>query len=180
MPLLPIKFILLKTLVLLLVLNSKNTVAQETTKTDAVFYILADNLIALKPTNYQTIDSTLFGFKNDTLKIKYIIEKSAANNYKEGECYALNSLGIVYRNISNYNRAMTLHTQALELAKGLENKELEVLSLNMLGVVYRRMDAIRSALDYHKQALDLAEAQKEQTLELKRGIAVSFNSMGKI
>ncbi|WP_243398962.1 tetratricopeptide repeat-containing sensor histidine kinase [Hanstruepera neustonica] len=118
--------------------------------------------------------------KRDTLKMSYLVHKSAKSGYKTGECYALNALGTFFRNISHYDDAITMHTRALRLARELEDVEMEVLSLNMLGVVYRRMDAIRSALDYHKEALDLAETQSPPSLEIERSIAVSQNSMGNI
>ncbi|WP_417290683.1 tetratricopeptide repeat protein [Corallibacter sp.] len=144
------------------------------------FEILADSIIDIKTSNYQDIDNTFRAFKTDTLKMMYLSKKSKETNYYEGESYALNMIGIVYRNLSLYDKAINAHTEAQQLAKKTENIELETISLNMLGVVYRRMDAIRSALDYHKQALDLAETANPQSLALKRSIAVSQNSMGNI
>ncbi|WP_418510604.1 tetratricopeptide repeat protein [Corallibacter sp.] len=144
------------------------------------FETLADSIIDIKTSNYQDIDNIFRAFKTDTLKMMYLSKKSKETNYYEGESYALNMIGIVYRNLSLYDKAINAHTEAQQLAKKTENIELETISLNMLGVVYRRMDAIRSALDYHKQALDLAETANPQSLALKRSIAVSQNSMGNI
>lgn len=144
------------------------------------FETLADSIIGIKTSNYQDIDNTFRAFKTDTLKMMYLSKKSKKTNYYEGESYALNMIGIVYRNLSLYDKAINAHTKAQQLAKKTKNIELETMSLNMLGVVYRRMDAIRSALDYHKQALDLAETANPQSLALKRSIAVSQNSMGNI
>lgn len=144
------------------------------------FETLVDSIIDIKTSNYQDIDNTFRAFKTDTLKMMYLSKKSKETNYYEGESYALNMIGIVYRNLSLYDKAINAHTEAQQLAKKTKNIELETISLNMLGVVYRRMDAIRSALDYHKQALDLAETANPQSLALKRSIAVSQNSMGNI
>ncbi|TYB78492.1 tetratricopeptide repeat-containing sensor histidine kinase [Bizionia myxarmorum] len=144
------------------------------------FYKTVDSVIKLKPRSQSILDSVFIGIKQDTIKLSYLVHKSHHSSYLEGECFALNSLGTYFRNISNYDQAINLYSRALSVAIESKNLEMEVISLNMLGVVYRRMDAIRSALDYHKQALDLAENAPVKTLELRRSIAVSQNSMGNI
>ena len=126
------------------------------------------------------LDSVFRPFNNDTLKMRELYNKSVDNNYVEGQCYALNMIGIKHRNISNYNESINYHLDGLNLAKQIDNIELEVFSYNMLGVVYRRMDLIRAALDYHKQALDLAESVENPSDGLKQSIAVSENSIGNI
>ena len=147
---------------------------------DTGFYKKADSIILLKVSQLTVLDSAFYSAKNDTLKMSYLAQKSADNDFFEGQSYALNALGTSYRNISHYNQAIGAHKHALKMARQSDNLELEVLSLNMLGVAYRRMDAIRSALDFHKQALDLAENAPTVSLQLKKSIAVSQNSMGNI
>jgi LytS/YehU family sensor histidine kinase len=144
------------------------------------FYKQVDSILSKRPKNYSALESAFSSIKQDTIKMSYLVHKSAKSDYKEGECYALNSLGTSFRNISLYDDAISMHTRALRISREIENLEMEVYSLNMLGVDYRRMDAIRSALDYHKEALDLAEAETKPTLQLERSIAVSQNSMGNI
>ena len=155
------------------VLNAQNPI-------DEAFKNKVDYILKLKPHSYQYIDSTFRSTNNDTLKMRFLSQKSRAGSYLEGESYALNMIGIAYRNISKYNDALAIHKQAQELAKQADNIDLMVVSLNMLGVVNRRLDLIRNALDYHKQALDLAETVKNPSTDLKRSIAVSRNSMGNI
>lgn len=147
---------------------------------DITFNKQVDSVISLGINNLTSLDSIFLNTKKDTLKMSYLVHKSAKANYLEGECYALNALGTTFRNISHYEEAISMHTRALRISREVDNLEMEVLSLNMLGVVYRRMDAIRSALDYHKEALDLAEAETSPSLEIERSIAVSQNSMGNI
>ena len=137
-------------------------------------------ILRTKTSNYQVIDSLFYKSKHDSIKMKTLSSASKELGYLEGESYALNMLGTVYRNVSFYDKAIRYHSQANELAKKANNLELQVISLNMLGVVYRRLDVIRSALDYHKQALDLAETIKRPSFDLRRSIAVSLNSMGNI
>lgn len=165
-------------LILYIFMSSRSSFAQEQGLKQ--FYKKVDSVLQAKPTRQTALDSVFYEIKSDTTKLSYLVHKSNTKTYLEGECFALNALGTYFRNISDYNQAINLYTKALSVAKRAKNLEMEVISLNMLGVVYRRMDAIRSALDYHKQALDLAENTPDKTLELKRSIAVSQNSMGNI
>lgn len=147
---------------------------------DDAYKVFVKSFVAEKNTLFNHIDQKLSPYKADTTKMRYLIEKSATENYPEAQSYALNMLGIYYRNISNYDEAIGLHLDALNQAKRCGNINLEVISYNMLGVVYRRLDLIRTALDYHKQALDLAESAPNPNEDLKASIAVSQNSMGNI
>jgi tetratricopeptide (TPR) repeat protein len=139
-----------------------------------------EHIINSKPTHYDVIDSIFSKFKKDSLKMKALIQKTKASGYSEGEIYSLNSLGVIYRNISNYNKAIETHKKALYIAENTENKEQAIISLNMLGVVYRRMDLIKPALDYHKKAYDLASIVENPTASIKLSIAVSENGMGNL
>ena len=124
---------------------------------------------------------TLFNpFKRDSSKMKQLVDKSRSVDYKSGESFAFISLGNIYRNISKYDKAIESHNIAEQLAFESGNQSLRIISLNMLGVDYRRMDLVRSALDYHSQALNLAYNIEEVTLDIKRSIAVSLNSIGNI
>ena len=109
-----------------------------------------------------------------------LLKRSRAVNYLEGQIYALNSLGIIFRNISHYDQALEAHQKAYTLSEIAQDIESEVISLNMIGVVYRRMDVIKPALDYHKKALDIANKVADKSSTLKASIAVSLNSMGNI
>lgn len=156
-----------------------NSIAQ-TQDVESSYKQFVEIFVESKSKNYDQINETLSTYKNDTLKMRYLYLKSGENNYPEAQSYALNMLGIYYRNISNYNESINLHLDALNIAKEVENLDLEVVSYNMLGVVYRRLDLIRTALDYHKKALNLAESVENPKKSLQYSIAVSQNSMGNI
>jgi len=157
---------------------ANSTYAQQ--KENLNFKVQVQSFTINKPNSYQALDTQFNAVSNDTLKMRHLATKSKETNYFEGESYALNMLGIVYRNTSKYNYALELHQQALDLAIQANNLELQVISLNMLGVVNRRLDLIRYALDFHKQALDLAETTTTPSIHLQKSIAVSRNSMGNI
>jgi len=144
------------------------------------FKLTVDEMVDSQSKVYHKLDSAFQNTKNDTLKMRYLYNKAYMAEYPEGQSFALNMLGVSYRNYSLYNKAISLHLEAQDLAHKNQNIDLEVISFNMLGVVYRRLDLIRAALDYHKQALDLAETVTHPSNDLKQSIAVSQNSMGNI
>lgn len=152
--------------------------AQDPSSSD--FNTLVDEILQKTPSDYSVLEEAFNNDKSDTLKMKFLAQKSSKLNYFEGESFALNMIGIYYRNKSRFNQATILHNKALNLAIKANNKELQVVNLNMLGVINRHSDNIRKALDYHQQALSIAEAEPVTTLSLKKSIAVSLNSMGNI
>lgn len=139
-----------------------------------------DSLSLSKPQTYLELEG-VFAFKRfDTILMRYFAKKSIEENYPVGEAFAFNMLGTKYRNLSQYQKAITLHEKALDIAKKSKNIEFEIFSLNMLGVVYRRSDAIKTALDYNQEALALAESIENPSRGIKRSINVSLNSIGNI
>ncbi|RSK39989.1 tetratricopeptide repeat protein [Mangrovimonas spongiae] len=157
-----------------------HTTKAQTINTDSTFIKIVNSVLKNKPTHYRHLDSVFKQHKNDSIKMSFLLDKATKANYIEGEGFAHNMLGIIYRNTSQYNKSITHHEQAKTAAKKAKNIELEIVSLNMLGVNYRRQDIIRLALDNHKEALDLAETIEIPSEDLKRSIAVSQNSMGNI
>ncbi|MEQ5790884.1 tetratricopeptide repeat protein [Muricauda sp. NFXS6] len=139
-----------------------------------------ETLIKLQPKTYEALDKELYSEKRDTTLLRYFISFSKANGYLEGQAYALNQLGMKYRNISHYEKAATLHKQALSASEEANNIDFKILSLNMLGVVYRRTDAIKTALDYNQKALELAESIENPSNHIKRSINVALNGIGNL
>jgi len=133
-----------------------------------------------KPKNYADIDNILKSFERDSVKMKSAAEVFIRNKYDEGASYALNALGIINRNISNYNQSIALHKEANTYAENANSDEFRIVSLNLIGVAYRRMDVIKSALDNHTKALKIAYEFKDPTPTVSYNIAVSQNSIGNI
>ena len=150
------------------------------TSKDSVFDIVLEYVVKTKPETYKVIDSLFQDFNKDSLQMRDLQYKSKLVKYREAEAYALNSLGIIYRDISHYEKALEAHQQAYDIAELVGDVEQEVISLNMMGVVYRRMDVIKLALDYHKKALEIANKVENPSKTLTASIAVSQNSMGNI
>lgn len=163
-------------MLLFLICSLGSCFAFQTKKLDSV----VERLLLEKPDTYKEIDDAFRSFKKDTVTLNFFIEKAGEVAYAAGQAYALNKLGTIYRNRSNFNKAIPLHQKALEIAESSKNKGFEVYSLNMLGTVYRRKDAIKTGLDYHQKALEIAEAIEDPSIHIKRNINVALNSIGNL
>lgn len=95
--------------------------------------------------------------------------------YEEVRPKLLDAYGVFKRDFSKYAEALSLHKNALELAKAIKDVKTEIYSLNNLGVVYRRLDENSTALNYHMEALRLAEKTHDDY-----SASVSLNSIGNI
>lgn len=162
-------------IILLFALAKQTCNAQNLDFKNATNYLNAN-----KPNTYTVIDSLLKPFEKDSIKMKQFLETSKFNSYNEGTSYALNALGIINRNISNYSKSIIFHKEAKSFADKANSNELRIVSLNMIGVAYRRMDVIKSALDYHTRALKISYKVKNPSPIISYNIAVSQNSIGNI
>ncbi|MEX0315953.1 MAG: tetratricopeptide repeat protein, partial [Allomuricauda sp.] len=140
----------------------------------------AERIVEMRPKTYLVLNTELKSEGRDTTLLRYFANLSKDAKYLEGESYALDQIGAIYRNFSKFEQAVNLHQKALELAEEANNVELKVRCLNMLGVVYRRADAIKTALDYNQQALEMAEQVEKPSHHIKRNINVSLNSIGNL
>ena len=162
----------------LFIIGVFKTIAQDSL--NIAFENAVKKSLALRPTEFSTLEAVFFTFKNDSTKMKTLAVYSKNSKFIEGECYALNALGSIYRNTSFYLKSIDVHKQAQKLAEKVNNLELRMISLNMQGVAYRRMDFIRSALDNHEKALNLANTVELPNESIKKSIAVSRNGIGNI
>ena len=97
------------------------------------------------PKTYAEIDKVLRPSRKDTVLMRYFYNKAKTKTYYTGQAYALNQIGRVYRDISEFSRALIAFQEAMEVSKKANNLEFRVYSLNMISVVFRRTDAIKSA-----------------------------------
>lgn len=77
----------------------------------------AETLVQLQPKTYEALDKELYPEKRDTTLLRYFVHLSQENDYLEGQAYALNLLGMKYRNISQYAKATMFHEQALAVSE---------------------------------------------------------------
>jgi tetratricopeptide (TPR) repeat protein len=86
-------------------------------------------------------------------------------NYKSGIMDVLGMLGIVYKDMGNYQDALRAHTEALQLAQELGSKADELRNLSNIGVVYYTQGEYPKALEYDFNALKAARAAGNKRLE---------------
>ncbi len=141
---------------------------------------LLNYIVTQKIVDNNRLNQLLYNIKKDSVQIKHLAELSRERHFPEGEIFAYNMLGKLYRINANYPKAIYYHQKAYELAKQIGDLYNQIYSLNMQGVVYRRMDAVKSALEYHNKALNLAMTIPVKDKEIWENIAISHNSIGNI
>lgn len=139
-----------------------------------------ESLISDAPNTFKDLNTILKPIKRDTSLMRYFANASEMDNYQAGISYALNELGISYRNYSLYNKAIKLHEKALEAANENNNVEFQIYSFALLSAVYRRTEGIPSALDYAQKAVELAENVENPNSDIKRNLYFTFNNIGHI
>ena len=155
-------------------------VPQTVTSQDSAGRELVDQLLKEKPAAYSEIDAIVDGREADTVLLNYIQQRSNGASYWEGASYAYNELGVKYRNLSEFKKAVHYHEMALEVSEKGELIEYKIVSLNMLGAAYRGNEAIKAALDYHQEALKLAESIEQPSLDVQRSINTAISGIGVI
>ncbi len=156
------------------ILNSQNNITPD-------FNFQIENVIRERPKTFSELEELFKNDMTDSLKMRFLEQKSKETNYLEGESFALCNLGIFFRDKKSlYNQSIAFHQNAYNLAISAQNIEMQIINLNMLGIVNRSTGDIKKALDYHQQALSLAESQKDINRIIKKNIAVSYNSIGNI
>jgi len=75
---------------------------------------------------------------------------------RKGENAALNNLGIVYRSLGDYHKAIDYQQQSLKIARELKNREREGNALGNLGSTYLSLGDYPKAIDYQQQSLKIA------------------------
>lgn len=144
------------------------------------FLIKIDSFLHKNPSNYRDINNLFLKESYDSSSMLKLLTKSRKENFKEGQIYALNMLGNIYRIHAQYDKSISKYKKALKLAREIENIPLEVYTLNMLGVIYRRMDAVKTALEYHNMALDKAMNYPDTSRIIRDNIGIANNGIGNI
>ncbi|MBT8180874.1 MAG: tetratricopeptide repeat protein, partial [Eudoraea sp.] len=139
-----------------------------------------ESLISKSSQSYSDLELVLKPIQQDTSLMRYFANASVKESYYAGASYALNKLGIAYRDYSLYDKAIKLHQMALDASVENNNTEFQIYSLTMLSSVYRQTEAIPSALDCAQKAIDLAESLEQPSVNIKRNLNFSVNSIGHI
>lgn len=99
------------------------------------------------------------------------LAKSLEDNSKLAE--VINMLGVIYRNIGNYTKALEYYNSALEIAKSINDSVQIAYSYNNIGGVYRLERNYTIALTHMFKALEIFEK-----LNMNEGIAFCTINIG--
>ncbi|MCD4766674.1 MAG: tetratricopeptide repeat protein [Methanosarcinales archaeon] len=87
--------------------------------------------------------------------------------------YLLNSLGILFFQLSSYKKAIEYHEQALVIAKEMGDRRVVGTSLGNLGSTYSSLGQVERAIEYYKQALAIS-----QEIGDRRGEGTALGNLG--
>ena len=96
-----------------------------------------------------------------------------ANNNDTFKSNAYSTLGVLYTNLKDLDRAEQYHLQALDLRKKLNDSDLIANSYNNLGIINRERENYDKALMYYHKALEIAISLKDTS-----SISFLFNDIG--
>jgi tetratricopeptide (TPR) repeat protein len=77
-----------------------------------------------------------------------------------GECAALGSLGVAFKNLGKLQLAIEHHEQALFIARQANDRYREGVALGNLGLAHQALGEPTRAIDFFRAALEIFEAVK--------------------
>ncbi|HOP03234.1 MAG TPA: tetratricopeptide repeat protein [Tenuifilaceae bacterium] len=102
-----------------------------------------------------SIDSSLlFAIKADSIAV--------SANSKELQVKTKFQLGFVYYSQNNFDRAIQLFNESVNLARNVKNPNDEALALNRLGNSYQLKTSYLTALEYYTKALEINKTSNNQ------------------
>ena len=124
--------------------------------------------------------SISFGFRSTNLDkgIEYGkkgVELAKEIDWEKGEAASYNSLGVNYRNQSDYPKGLEYFQKALEINEEVGDKESIATNLGNIGSLYYRQSDYPKALEYYGKALKIHEE-----LGNKNGVARHLGNMGNV
>jgi tetratricopeptide (TPR) repeat protein len=102
-------------------------------------------------TEYKSLDEIK---RSIELKETLLSELSEAD---EISGYLLNSLGILYFQISSYDKAIEYYERALGISREIEDKVGEGNAIGNLGIAYSNLGQVEKAVEYYEQALVISK-----------------------
>lgn len=96
-------------------------------------------------------------------------------DYTLGKARIIHNKASIEIMLSNYEKAINLSNQALEIYQAENNKIGESMSLNAIGMTYHYQGDFVKALDYYSRS-----AVIDETLNNLKDLAVSYNNIGNI
>jgi tetratricopeptide (TPR) repeat protein len=104
-----------------------------------------------------------------------LYEQVIAGSQQEQDCYrkSLKLLGICYKDLGQYEKAIAYHQQCLEISEEIGDRQGVANSLGNLGNSYYFLGQYEKAIAYHQQYHDISEEMGN-----RQGVANSLGNLG--
>lgn len=110
-----------------------------------------------------------------------IAKRYASLKDKKAELIIHEYVGKLYRDRSNFEKAIIHHDAEITLATAIHDTLHLVRALNNQGTNFRRISDMNEAAKFHYEALELCNAQKDDTSQVARkNHVVSLNGLGNV
>jgi signal transduction histidine kinase/tetratricopeptide (TPR) repeat protein/ActR/RegA family two-component response regulator len=104
-----------------------------------------------------------------------VLAKAQEFEYVELEILANLNLADLYRNFTQYSKALNFAKLALQIAERKQIRLEEANALRLIGNIYSDSQEYEAAREFYNKALELYE-----TIEHKDGVAACYNNLGRI
>ncbi|WP_445305167.1 MULTISPECIES: CHAT domain-containing protein [unclassified Microcoleus] len=94
---------------------------------------------------------------------------------REKEAVTLNSIGLVYSELGEQQKALQYLNQSLPLSQAVGDRSQAAITLNSIGLVYSKLGEPQKALQYFNQSLPLGRAVGDRS-----GEAITLSNIGKV
>ncbi len=136
---------------------------------------LCDAIIELATIHWNT------GENEQTLKEGLrVLEIARKHGLKGKEMSALNTIGIAYNNLKDFNSALRYYEEGLKIARETDDKSMQGVFLNNMGIIYNDWSEYEKAIGCYENAQRLAEevGDKLQLGNTLNNIGAVYHDMG--
>ncbi len=150
-----------------------NKAQHDTLKINA--YTAWDNIIYISdPKLDQELNLKIVDIANENLK-KESLGSSEKKAFKKALSLGYNSLGIIFYNKSNYDKAINYYSRSLKIREEIGDKKGIAATLNNFGIVYQDQGDNAKAIEYYTRSLKANEEIGD-----KNGEANTLSNIGRI
>lgn len=153
--------------------NFINKAQHDTLKIGA--YTAWDNIIYVSdPKLDQELNLKIVDLANENLK-KEALNSSEKKAFKKALSLGFNSLGIIFYNKGNYDKAINYYSRSLKIREEIGDKKGIAATLNNFGIVYQDQGDNAKAIEYYTRSLKTNEEIGD-----KKGEANNLSNIGRI
>lgn len=96
-------------------------------------------------------------------------------NYQDAIAQNYNFIGVVYRNLGDYQKAMGFYFEALKIAENIQNQEQLAYANNNIGEIYKFQEEYEKAIEFTEKAITAFQEINNET-----GLAYGYIRLGEI